>query len=180
MKKVRNENEVKSCHWKLFCQTTALIFVVKGGSILCCARVRCKCNCKMGCVVFSLPVRGVWYTLDRNLAARGLRGETWLQTTFTFYVTPRRKPRGGLVPEISYNPLKELLFNAKYVNGGGWEIGLTFCCLKSEARCGQTKCTTNEASHCPRWGAQVVWRHQDTVAAWQTTFEGDKRSIILN
>lgn len=43
------------------------------------------------------------------------------------------------MPEISYNPLKELLFNAKYVNGGGWEIGLTFCCLKSEARCGQTQ-----------------------------------------
>lgn len=25
--------------------------------------------------VFSPPVRGVWYTLDRNLAAQGLRGE---------------------------------------------------------------------------------------------------------
>lgn len=63
MKKVRNGNEVESCHWKLLCQTTALIFVVKGGSILCCARVRCKCNCKMGCVVFSLPLLEVCGTL---------------------------------------------------------------------------------------------------------------------
>lgn len=127
--KVRDRNKLGSCHWEVICQTITLIVVVKGDSILNCASLKCKCYCKMSCVVFSLSLFRVhvWQYFGQELAGvLGVRHDFKPLSPFA----PKKKPSGRIVPETSSNPLKEPVLKPVFMVRGG-EIGQVFLCLQS-------------------------------------------------
>lgn len=94
-RKVKDRKELESCHWKVLVKPLALISVVKEDSILHYASPKCKCYCKMRCVVFSLSLFGVheWQYSEWELAGGwGLRCNFKPHSPFI----PVRKPGGRI------------------------------------------------------------------------------------
>lgn len=117
---------------KSFVKPLLLISVVKGNSSLHFASLKCKCYCKMRCVVFSVSLFGCGNgsTLSGNW--QGVGG--WGVTSSLVYLS--RNQVEILVPETSYNPLllKPVFMLMKGNRAGVFVTGVF------EAGCGQTEC----------------------------------------